>query len=97
MKAEVVMYFEFEAVYTMRIQSGYAPDLFPLCARPIMQMCAIRSTSCALQASAYFIFTHEARSMARTAQMVYKPPYYYIIYLQTSVIKVGIFPAPFHL
>jgi len=81
----------------MRTQSRYLPDLFPWCARPIMQMCAIRSTSWTLQASAYFILAHAARLVTRTAQIVHKSPYKCTICRQTLVTHVGISCAPYRL
>jgi len=87
--ADADVYFKSEAVCVMRMQSGYPPDLFPWCARPIMQMCAIQSTSWTLQASAYCIFAYAARLVARTAQMVLKSPYSCTICRQTLVSHVG--------
>ena len=66
--------FQVWTVCMMRMQSGYPLDLFPWCARPIVQMCAIQSPSWALEASAYFIVAYAARLVVRAAQMVLKSP-----------------------
>jgi len=84
---------KFETGETLRISNGFTQNVFPGCARPIMQMCAVWSTSCALQASAYCISTNEACPVARTAQMVYKPPYF-TFGRQTSVSDIVVLYAP---